>query len=141
MNNALRYAAPLGRLLLVVLFIMSGWSKISGYEGTQGYMESMGVPGGLLPLVIALEILGGIAVLVGFKARWIALILAIFTIASAVIFHADFADQNQMMHFMKNLAIAGGFLMIAGHGPGALSVDKDKYNYPEDYDRRPTRTL
>lgn len=116
-------AAPFGRLLLALIFITSGLNKISAYSGTQGYMEAMGVPGALLPLVIALEVLGGIAVLIGFQARLAALGLAGFSIMSAVLFHADFADQMQMIAFMKNVSIAGGFLMIFAHGAGAYSVD------------------
>ncbi len=132
MNNALSYLAPLGRLLLVIIFIYSGIGKITGYAATQGYMESMGVPGIMLPLVIILEVLGGLAILVGWKARWIALLMAGFSVLSALIFH-PIGDPEQQMHFMKNLAMAGGFLMIAGHGPGALSIDKEKYHYPDNY--------
>jgi putative oxidoreductase len=113
----------LGRFGLALIFVLSGWSKIAGYEGTQAYMASAGVPGGLLPLVIALELLGGLAVLVGFKARWAALGLALFSIASAILFHADFADQNQFIGFMKNIAIAGGFLVLAAQGAGRFSID------------------
>lgn len=132
MNDALRYLAPLGRLLLVVIFIQSGIGKITNYAGTQGYMEAMGVPSMLLPLVIILEVLGGLAILVGWQARWIALLMAGFAILSAFIFH-PYGDPEQQVNFMKNIAIAGGFLMIAGHGPGALSIDKEPYNYPRDY--------
>lgn len=117
------FSAPTGRLLLALIFIMSGLNKIGAYEGTQGYMEAMGVPGGLLPLVIALEVLGGIAVLIGYQAKLAALALAGFSIMSAVLFHADFSDQMQMMSFMKNLTIAGGFLIIVAHGAGAYSLD------------------
>ena len=112
-----------GRTGLALIFILSGWSKIGGYAGTQAYMESAGVPGGLLPLVIAAEVLGGLAVLVGFKTRWAALGLAVFTLASGILFHADLADQTQFIAFMKNLAIAGGFLVLAAHGAGLYSID------------------
>lgn len=117
------FAAPTGRVLLAMIFIMSGFTKIGAYAGTQAYMDAMGVPGSLLPLVIALEILGGTAIAIGYQARLVALALAGFSMMSAVLFHADFSDQMQMMSFMKNLTIAGGFLMIAAHGAGALSVD------------------
>lgn len=120
MNNA---SALLGRFLLVAIFIFSGIGKITGYAATQGYMEAMGVPGFMLPLVIILEVFGGLAILVGFKTRLVAFLMAGFSIVSAFIFHADFGDQNQMMNFMKNLAMAGGFLMIVAHGPGAYSID------------------
>ena len=123
MNQIQMLSAPIGRLLLSMIFIVSGLNKIGGYAGTQGYMEAMGVPGGLLPLVIALEVLGGLAILVGFKARLVAFALAGFSILSALLFHSDFSDQMQMISFMKNLSIAGGFLMIVAHGAGAYSLD------------------
>ena len=112
-----------GRVGLSLIFIISGYGKIAGYAATQGYMESAGVPGALLPIVIALELGGGIAILVGVGTRWIALALAGFSILSAAIFHANFADQMQAISFWKNLAIAGGFLMLAANGTGPLSVD------------------
>lgn len=100
-----------------------GFKKIAAYAGTQGYMEAMGVPGILLPLVIALEFVGAIAIVIGYLARLVALALAGFSVVSAVLFHVDFSDQMQMMSFMKNLTIAGGFLMIVAHGAGAYSLD------------------
>lgn len=120
-------SAPLGRLLLSMIFIFSAFGKITGYADTQGYMESMGVPGMLLPLVIAVELLGGIAILIGFKARWAAIMLAGFSILSALIFHQFWLDESQMNPFMKNFAMAGGFLMIFAFGPGAYSVDNRRY--------------
>ena len=114
----------LGRLLLGHIFLLAGINKISGYEGTQGYMDAMGVPGALLPLVIILEIAGGLAVIVGFKTPWAAYALAGFTVVAAVIFHSDFADQMQMILFMKNLSIAGGLLLLAVHGSGVFSLDR-----------------
>jgi len=88
-------------------------------------MESVGVPGMLLPAVIALELLGGIAILVGFKARYAALLLAGFSFVAALIFHANFADQMQAILFMKNMAITGGLLYIFTNGAGKLSIDKE----------------
>lgn len=120
MNN---YAVLLGRFGLALIFVISGWAKIGGYEGTQGYMQAMGVPGGLLPLVIAAELLGGAAILAGFLTRWAALGLALFSVAAGVLFHGDIADQNQFISLMKNIAIAGGFLALYANGPGAISVD------------------
>lgn len=117
------FSAPTGRFLLALIFIMSGLNKIGAYEVTQGYMDAMGVPGGLLPLVIALEVLGGLAILIGYQAKLVALALAGFSVMSAVLFHADFSDQMQMMSFMKNLTIAGGFLIIVAHGAGSYSLD------------------
>jgi putative oxidoreductase len=113
----------LGRVGLSLIFIISGWGKIAGYEGTQGYMEAMGVAGALLPLVIALELGGGLAIAAGFFTRWIALALSAFSVVSAAIFHANFADPMQAISFWKNIAMAGGFLMLAAHGPGALSLE------------------
>ncbi|MGM8872329.1 DoxX family protein [Psychrobacter sp. 2Y5] len=116
-------SAPIGRLFISMIFIFSGFTKITGYAGTAGYMESMGVPSMLLPLVIAVEILGGIAVLIGFKARLASILMAGFSIVSAIIFHQFWNDESQMNPFMKNIAMAGGFLMIFAHGPGAYSID------------------
>ncbi|MDP2562844.1 DoxX family protein [Psychrobium sp. 1_MG-2023] len=116
-------SAPAGRLFLATIFFMSGLSKISSYAGTQGYMEAMGVPGMLLPIVIALEVLGGLAIIVGWQTKLVATALAGFSVISAVIFHADFSDQMQMGMFMKNIAIAGGFLMLVAQGPGAYALD------------------
>jgi putative oxidoreductase len=122
LQNNLSNAA--GRVLLSAIFISAGISKLgAGYAGTQGYMEAMGVSGSLLPLVIATEILAGIALLVGFKARIAAFLLAGFSVLSAVLFHFDFSDQMQSILFMKNLAIAGGLLMVVAHGGGHWSVD------------------
>lgn len=115
-------ASLLGRLGLSLIFIISGWGKIAGYAATQQYMDAMGVPGALLPLVIALELGGGLAILAGGFTRWIALALAAFSLASAAIFHS-LGDAAQAIHFWKNVAMAGGFLMLAAHGAGALSLD------------------
>lgn len=123
MNTAQQFSAPAGRLLLAMMFVMSGISKISGYAGTQGYMEAMGVPGQLLPLVIALEVLGGVAIILGWKTRIVALALAGFSLLSAALFHANFGDQMQMIMFMKNLSIAGAFLLLVAQGPGAYALD------------------
>lgn len=112
----------LGRLGLSLIFIISGWGKIAGYAATQQYMEAMGVPGGLLPLVIALELGGGLAILGGAFTRWIALAMAAFSLASAALFHG-LGDPAQAIHFWKNVAMAGGFLMLVANGAGALSLD------------------
>lgn len=123
MDNLQALSAPIGRLLLSMIFIFSGFTKITGYAATQGYMESMGVPGMLLPLVIAVELFGGLAILFGFKARFVAILLVGFNIISALIFHQFWIDESQMNPFMKNIAMAGGFLMIFAHGAGAYSID------------------
>ncbi|YCI05278.1 DoxX family protein [Ensifer sp. D2-11] len=125
-NPALQSSlALIGRLLLAAMFILSGFGKLGDPSGTIGYIASAGLP---LPPVayavaLAVEIGAGILLVLGYRARWVALILAAFTLASAIGFHTDFADQNQMIHFMKNLAITGGFLQIAAFGAGVFSLD------------------
>lgn len=123
MSTIQNLAAPVGRILLALIFVTSGFSKIGGYAGTQSYMESVGVPGILLPLVIVLELAGGLALILGWRARLVAFLLAGFTLLSAILFHWDFGNQQQYLNFMKNLAIAGGFLMIVSHGAGPYSID------------------
>lgn len=113
----------LGRLLIAPLFIPAGVNKIGGFAGTQQYMESQGVPGDLLPLVIAVEIIAPIMIILGWWTRLAAFGLAVFTILSAALFHFDLADQAQYMQFMKNLAIGGGLLILAGRGAGGWSMD------------------
>jgi len=120
------YNSVIGRVLLAHIFILAGVSKITGYAGTQGYMESVGVPGMLLPLVIALELGGGLAIAFGWKTRLFSYALAAFTVVAAVIFHSNLADQMQMIMFMKNFAIAGGLMILAEHGAGAFSLDNRK---------------
>ncbi len=129
MNTLNTLTAPIGRLFLSLIFITSGLNKIAQYQGTQGYMEAMGVHGALLPLAIATEVLGGLAVLLGWKTRYAALVLAGFSVVSGVLFHSDFADQAQMINFMKNLTIAGGFIMIMAHGAGNYALD-NHFNKP-----------
>lgn len=113
----------IARLFLGQIFLLSGVFKISGYEGTQGYMETMGVPGMLLPFVIFVEVAGGLAIIAGWQTRLTALVLAAFTLVAAAIFHHNLADQMQMIQFMKNIAIAGGFILLAIHGAGGYSLD------------------
>ena len=113
-----------GRALLSAMFIMAGFSKIGGYEGTVGYMEAFGLPGLLLPAVIALEIGGGLAILFGFQTRLAALGLAGFTVMAAAIFHSDFSQPMQSILFSKNIAIAGAFLLLAAQGAGEWSLDQ-----------------
>ncbi|ROP58114.1 putative oxidoreductase [Enterobacter sp. BIGb0383] len=112
------------RILMPILFITAGWGKIGGYAGTQQYMESMGVPGFLLPLTILLELGGGLAILFGFLTRTTALFTAGFTVLTALLFHSNFAEGMNSMMFMKNLSIAGGFLVLGISGPGAFSIDR-----------------
>jgi putative oxidoreductase len=121
---ALRGAADLaGRTLLASLFVISGLGKLAAYAGTAGYMASVGVPGALLPLVIALEVIGGLAIVAGYRTRIVASLLAAFSIASAVLFHSNLGDQIQQIMFLKNMAIAGGFILLAARGAGGWSID------------------
>jgi putative oxidoreductase len=113
----------LGRILLSTLFLMSGFGKIAAYSATAGYMASQGVPGILLPLVILTEVGGSIAIITGWRTRIVAVLMAGFTVLTAAIFHHNFADQNQMIHFMKDIAIVGAFLMLAANGAGRYSLD------------------
>ena len=121
------YAAPylitLGRVLMAVMFIQAGFEKIFGYSGAQEYMEAHGVPGIVLPLVILVEAGGGLGVLLGLFTRGSAILLAGFCLLAAILFHFDFADRMQMINFMKNITIAGAFILLAGAGPGALALD------------------
>jgi putative oxidoreductase len=116
-------ALLLGRTGLALMFVFSGLAKLGGYAATQQYMESAGVPGMLLPLVIFAEVGGGLAVIAGLLTRTAASALAVFTLAAGVLFHFDPADQNQMTHLFKNVAIASGFLILAVHGAGRYSLD------------------
>jgi len=120
----MKWTELIGRILLAQLFLMAGIHKITAYTGTQGYMEAMGVPGMLLPLVILLEVGGGLMLVLGWKARWAAAAMGVFSLASAAIFHHNMADQMQMIMFMKNLSIAGGMFVLAVHGAGVLSLDE-----------------
>jgi putative oxidoreductase len=121
-GTAANLADLAGRVLLAAIFLISGLGKISGYAGTQGYMESMGVPGMLLPLVILLEVGGALAIIVGYRTRLAAAALAAFSLASGVLFHGG-ADQMQQIMLLKNVAIAGGFLLLVARGAGAWSLD------------------
>jgi len=118
-----KYVNLAGRILLAHIFLLAGINKITGYSGTQGYMEAMGIPGMLLPLVILLEIGGALALIAGWQTRLAAYALALFSIVSALIFHSNLGDQMQMILFMKNWAMAGGLLVLAANGAGAYSLE------------------
>lgn len=122
------YLSPLARLFIAIIFLMSGLNKIGNYENTAYWMEAVGVPSLFLPIVIALEIVGGLAIILGWKARIFSFLLAGFCVLSAIVFHSNFADQNEMINFMKNIAIAGGFLVITINGAGSLSLDNRSNN-------------
>jgi putative oxidoreductase len=115
----------IGRILLSVMFIMSGLQKFGGIEGTAGYIGSVGLPAAtaLAWLAAIFETVAGIAILVGFQTRLAALLLAAFCVFAGYVFHFQPEDQMQMISFMKNMTIAGGFLALYVSGPGTLSVD------------------
>ena len=129
MSNALLLV---GRILLSVIFIMAGLSKFGSIEGTAGYISSVGLPAGiaLAWLAAIFETLAGIAILIGFQTRIAAWLLAAFCVFTAVVFHYAPADQMQMTMFMKNITIAGAFLILSVAGPGTLSVDARRGNVP-----------
>ncbi|AIX75770.1 MAG: DoxX family protein [Mixta calida] len=112
------------RILMPILYIVSGWGKISGYDATAQYMQAMGVPAFILPLVILLELGGGLAILFGFLTRFTALFTALFTLLTAFLFHSNFAEGVNSIMFMKNVTMAGGFLLLGITGPGAYSIDR-----------------
>ncbi len=125
-----RYLPVIGRYLLAIIFVFSGWGKITGFAGTTAYMASKGMPMPqvLLPGAILVELGGGLALMLGWKARWAALAIFLFCIPTTLVFHNFWAlpadqAQNQMIHFLKNLALMGGLLYVVAFGPGALSLD------------------
>ncbi len=119
------YAAALGRLMIATLFVLSGLGKIAAPAITQAYIASTGLPlpiaGYLIAVVV--EVAGGLLLAVGYRTTFVATGMAVFTLATAVIFHNNFADQNQMIHFLKNIAIAGGLFQVATFGAGSISID------------------
>ena len=120
-----KYLPLIGRVLLGLIFILSGINKITGFEGTQQYMAAQGMPltALLLTGAILVEIAGGLSIIVGYKARFGAAALFLFLIPTTLIFHTDFGNQTQMIMFMKNLSIMGGLLFVVTYGAGPLSVD------------------
>ena len=124
--NALTTAAPVvGRALISTLFILSGLSKIAAPAATIGYIQSVGLPLPTIAFGLAafVELIGGITLLLGYRTRIVAAVLFVFTLATAVFFHHNFADVNQFIHFFKNVAIAGGLLQVVAFGGGRLSLD------------------
>ena len=121
MTNILDLVA---RILISALFLLNGVFKISNYDGTVGWMESFGIPGIFLIPAIILEIVGPILIILGYKAKIAAGFLSLFCIATAVIFHNDFSDQMQLGSFLKNIALAGGFLFIFINGTKDFSLDR-----------------
>jgi putative oxidoreductase len=132
-TNNNQSAVPLiGRILLAVIFILSGVSKLLNPAGSQGYIASVGLPLPLLAYIAAVvvEIGGGVMLLIGYRTRVAAIALSVFTVAAAVFFHHALGDQNQFIHFMKNLAITGGLLQVVAFGAGAFSLDNRRAATP-----------
>jgi putative oxidoreductase len=127
---ASRYLPFLGRLMIGLPFALSGLGKLAAYGATTGMISAAGLPFPPLAfaVAIAVELGGGVLLIAGYRARFVATALAVFALATAVSFHNDFADQDQMIHFLKNVMIAGGVLQIAAFGAGALSVDNWRKN-------------
>jgi len=127
MNTTANQSAvpPIGRLLLATIFIFSGVGKALAPAGTIGYIESAGLPFATLGLIVAIavELGGGVLLALGIKTRIVALGLAIFSVVTALVFHNALGDQNQLIHFLKNIAMAGGLLQVVAFGAGAYSVD------------------
>ncbi len=126
MNNLNSVFSLAGRVMIALIFVLAGLSKISTIDGTQGYMEAMGLPGILIYPTILFEVAAGLAIIAGFKTRYVALALAGFSLLSALIFHNQLGDQTQFILFMKNVAMAGGFLFLARYGAGELSIDNHR---------------
>jgi putative oxidoreductase len=122
-SPAVDAAALAGRLLLAAIFLHEAAAKLTGYPAALAYMQAFGVPGQLLPLAIAVELSCGLLILLGYQTRVAALMLAGFCIVAAVLFHTRFGDRNQLLHFEKDLAIAGGLIVLFAHGAGAWSLD------------------
>ena len=114
----------IGRIFISSIFLLSGFNKIGNYEGTVGWMESFGIPEFLLIPAIILEIIAPILIIIGYKTKIAAAALSIFCIATAVIFHNNFSDQMQFIAFMKNIALAGGFLFLVVNGAKSYCLDK-----------------
>jgi putative oxidoreductase len=123
--NATRYLPFVGRLLIGLPFAMSGFSKLAAYGPTVAKISAVGLPVPPLAFAVAVivELGGGLLLIAGYRVRLIAVALALFSLATAVSFHSNFADQNQMIHFLKNVMLAGGLLQIAAFGAGAISID------------------
>lgn len=124
MNPAILHLV--GRVLLALIFIIAGAGKLANPAGTAGYIASMGLPGFLVWPTIALELLGGIALAIGYQTKWVSWALAGFCIVAGAVFHNNFADQTQMVMFMKNLAIAGGLLILSVSPSNPMSLDARK---------------
>ncbi len=124
MDKLNTYLPVVARVLMAVLFLMAGIGKTMDVAGTAGYMASVGIPGFLAWPAIIFEIGVGVLLIAGWQTRIVGLVGAAFCLVTAALFHSNFADQMQMINFLKNLAIAGGFLLLAANGAGKFAVDK-----------------
>ncbi|MGV2288129.1 DoxX family protein [Trinickia sp. YCB016] len=120
-----KFLPLLGRIMIGAPFVMSGLGKLGAYAATVGYIAAMGLPVPPLAFVVSvlIELGGGLLLLSGYRARFVSLAMAVFCVVTAIFFHHNFADQNQMIHFLKNVMMAGGLLQIAYFGAGAFSLD------------------
>jgi putative oxidoreductase len=125
-SASMDWVGLLGRILMSAIFIWGGYEKAMGSTATIAYFSKEGLfmPGAAFALALVVEIVGGILFLIGWRARLTALVLAVWCVATAVVAHRHFGDQNQMIHFMKNICMAGGFLQVVAFGAGRLSVDR-----------------
>jgi putative oxidoreductase len=125
MNTTSPTVAAVGRFLMALIFLLSGFGKILAPAGTQAYIAAAGLPAPMLAYLIAVvvEVVGGLLLVLGYRTRIVAGALALFSLVAALGFHHDFSNQDQMIHFMKNVAMAGGLLQVVAFGPGALSID------------------
>jgi putative oxidoreductase len=119
------FQSGIGRILIAAIFLMAGLSKIGNFSGTSHFMASKGIPFTDIALVltILIEVFGGLSIILGYKTKWGAWALFVFMIPATLVFHTNFSDQDQMIHFLKNLAIMGGLLYIIAYGPGSFSLD------------------
>jgi putative oxidoreductase len=126
MNKQTDTIALIGRIFIAVLFLLSGLGKLAAPAATQGYISAMGLPAPVLAYFgsMAVELIGSVLLIVGFRIRAVAVGMAIFTLLTAVFFHRNLADQNQMIHFFKNIAITGGLMQIAAFGSGQFALDR-----------------
>ncbi len=125
MSNLSTPAAGIGRILMSIIFILSGLQKLASFTGTAGYMGSLGLPLPEVAVIVAIvvELVGGVLIVVGYRTRIVGLVLAVWCVLTALIAHTHFGDPNQAAHFLKNLAMAGGFLQLFAFGAGAWSID------------------
>jgi putative oxidoreductase len=126
MSNQNDVAALVGRIFLAVLFVLSGFGKLAAPGPTQAYIAAFGLPAPLLAYLVSMatELIGGALLIVGFRIRIVAVVLAAFSLVAAAFFHRNFADQNQMIHFVKDIAITGGLLQVAAFGSGRFALDR-----------------